>query len=197
MTNAVQFDDFVEPVIRCERIDLHHLSAKRLIDLYEGVDVADVCRDRPYANPHGVLSDVEPPIRWRAPQVQQDPSTNTWFIRWIVLRESSEIIGSTSFHGPPDADGMLEIGLGLHERFHRQGFGYEAVIGMWSWAASQPDVARFRYTVSPGNAASVALVEKCGFTRVGQQMDDIDGLEDIYEMSVEEFRARFMQEPRV
>lgn len=191
------YPDDVCPVIQCERVDLHHLSAKRLIDLFTGENVGDVCRDRSYTNPYGVLSEVEPPIRWRAPQVLKDPSTNTWFIRWIVLRESAEIIGSTSFHGPPDDDGMLEIGLGLHEHFHRQGFGYEAVIGMWSWAASQPDVARFRYTVSPGNVASVALVEKCGFTRVGQQMDDIDGLEDIYEMSVEEFRARFMQGPRL
>lgn len=190
------YSDDVCPVIRCERIDLHHLSAKRLIDLFTGENAGDVCRDRSYTNPYGVLSEQEPPIRWRAPQVLKDPSTNKWFIRWIVVRETSEIVGSTSFHGPPDADGMLEIGLGLHEQFHRQGFGYEAVVGMWSWAATQPGVARFRYTVSPDNAASVALVQKCGFTRVGQQIDDIDGPEDIYEMSVEEFRARFMQEQR-
>lgn len=196
MTRAAEFGDLTEPVIRCPRIDLHHLSAKRLIDLFEGDNAADVCRDRPYTNPYGVLSEQEPPIRWRAPQVQQNPSTNKWFIRWIVVRETSEIVGSTSFHGPPDTDGMIEIGLGLHEQFHRQGFGYEAVIGMWCWAASQKGVARFRYTVSPDNAASVALVQKCGFTRVGQQIDHIDGPEDIYEMSVEEFRARFMQEPR-
>ena len=126
-------------------------------------------------------------MRWRAPQVQKEPATNKWFIRWIVLRSTSEVIGSTSFHGPPDEDGMIEIGLGLHEQFHRQGFGFEAVMGMWKWAATQPGVRIFRYTVSPANVASVALVLKCGFSCVGQQIDEIDGPEDIYEMSVEEF----------
>ena len=191
------FSDEVEPVIRCERVDLHHLSAHRLVALDEGGTQDIVFAGCSYSNPHEVLSRGESPIRWRAPLVRDNPASNKWFIRWIVLRSTAEVIGSTSFHGAPDVDGMLEIGLGLHESFQRQGFGYEAVIGMWSWASEQQGVARFRYTVSPDNAASVALVQKCGFTRVGQQIDDIDGPEDIYEMSVEEFRARFMREPRV
>lgn len=181
------FSDDVEPVIHGKRIELHHLSARRLIDLYNGADAGEMSRNRPYSNPYGVLSEQEPPIMWRAPQVERDPSTNKWFIRWIILRETSEIIGSTSFHAPPDERGMLEIGLGLHEKFHRQGFGFEAVMGMWKWAATQPGVRIFRYTVSPDNVASVALVRKCGFSRVGQQIDEIDGPEDIYEMTVEEF----------
>jgi RimJ/RimL family protein N-acetyltransferase len=88
---------------------------------------------------------------------------------------------------------MLEIGLGLHEQFHRQGYGYETLMGMWSWAATQPGVRIFRYTVSPDNEASVRLVQKCGFHHVGQQIDLDDGLEDIYEMSVEEFLSAHSQ----
>lgn len=197
MANSTQFSDEVEPVIYCERVDLHHLSARRLVALDEGADHDVVCADRSYSNPHGVLSEEQSPVRWRTPLVRDDPASNKWFIRWIVLRSESEVIGSTSFHGSPDSDGMIEIGLGLHEQFQRQGFGYEALVGMWTWAAGQPGVRKFRYTVSPDNAASVALVNKFGFARVGQQIDDIDGPEDIYEMMVEEFRKRFMQESRV
>ncbi len=192
--NAVRLSDDVEAVIACNRVDLHHLSARRLVDLHNGVSQEEIFRDCSYCNPYGVLTSEPSPVRWRAPQVHSDPSTNKWFIRWVVLRETSEVIGSSSFHGPPDQRGMLEIGLGIHDAFHRKGFGYETLMGMWSWAAQQPGVRIFRYTVDPNNVASVGLVQRFGFERVGQQIDDEDGPEDIYEMSVETFRAQFMHE---
>lgn len=192
--DAVRLSDDVEPVIACARIELHHLSAHRLVALHNGASHEEIFRDCSYRNPHGVLTSEPSPVRWRAPQVQVDPSTNKWFIRWVVLRESSEVIGSASFHAPPDNEGMLEIGLGIHDEFQGQGFGYETVLGMWSWAAQQPGVRTFRYTVDPDNTASVQLVQRFGFERVGQQIDDEDGPEDIYEISVDEFRTRFMHE---
>jgi ribosomal-protein-alanine N-acetyltransferase len=187
------YSDDVEPVVHCERVDLHHLSARRLMALHEGGAQETVFMGRSYTNPYDILSEEESPVRWRVPQVQKDPATNKWFIRWIVLRSTSEVMGSTSFHAPPDERGMLEIGLGLHERFHRQGYGYETLMGMWTWAAAQPGVRIFRYTVSPDNVASVGLVQKCGFHHVGQQIDLDDGPEDIYEMSVEEFLSLHSQ----
>lgn len=188
------FSDGVEPVIHCARVDLHHLSVQRLLALHDGAEPETVFADRGYTNPYEILSDLESPVRWRAPLVRENPASNKWFIRWIVLRSTAEVIGSTSFHGVPDEAGMLEIGLGLHEQFQGQGFGYEALLGMWTWAAEQPGVKKFRYTVSPDNTRSVALVEKFGFAHVGQQIDEIDGPEDIYEMPVETFRARFTRE---
>lgn len=131
------------------------------------------------------------PVEWRAPQVRRDPSTNKWFIRWMVLRDSREIVGSLSFHGPPDGRGMLEIGLGVHENFQRRGFGREALLGMWRWATQQSGVSVFRYTVSPDNVPSVELVRSFGFEVIGRQFDEIDGPEDIYEMSVKDFRTKW------
>jgi RimJ/RimL family protein N-acetyltransferase len=61
---------------------------------------------------------------------------------------------------------------------------------MWMWASEQPDVKVFRYTVDPNNEPSVGLVRGLGFKNVGQQIDEEDGPEDIYEMSVEEFCNR-------
>lgn len=109
----------------------------------------------------------------------------------MVEKETREIVGSTSFHGPPDEQGMMEIGLGVHPSFLRRGYATEALTGMWSWAVSQPGVELLRYTVAPDNLASVAVVEKFGFACVGQQIDPEDGPEDIYEMSASEFRQRF------
>ena len=38
-----------------------------------------------------------------------------------------------------------------------------------------------RASISPDNEASLALVRKAGFVEVGSQMDEIDGLELIFE----------------
>jgi RimJ/RimL family protein N-acetyltransferase len=172
------------------RIEIHPLSADEIIELFEFPDGLRIYEGKPFSNPHRVLMDESGPLRWRVPQVIADPTVNIWFVRWIVLPSTGEIIGSSSFHGPPDPSGMVEIGLGIHPKFQRQGYGREALVAMWSWAVEQPKVGTLRYTVSPTNLASVKLVESFEFTRVGEQMDEIDGLEDIYEMSAADFRAR-------
>jgi RimJ/RimL family protein N-acetyltransferase len=184
---VVEFSHVSEPVIACERLDLHHISVSDLVMLFEDPENFSIYRSGLFANPHRVLIDGHSPLRWRVPQVKENPSVNKWFVRWMVLRESREIVGSLSFHGSPDETGMLEIGLGVHEKFWRRGFASEALLGMWLWAASQSGVLKFRYTVDPNNQASVGLVRKFGFAHVGQQIDDEDGPEDIYEMSVKDF----------
>jgi RimJ/RimL family protein N-acetyltransferase len=131
------------------------------------------------------------PLGWRVPQVKADPSTNKWFIRFIVLREINQVVGSISFHGVPDENGMMEIGLGIEEEFRNRGYAKEALIGMWRWVSTQPGVTTLRYTVSPTNLPSVKIIEGFGFTYLGQQMDDIDGPENIYEMSVEDFKKKW------
>lgn len=179
-----------QPVIRCERLDLHHLAADDLFTLSSDPENKSIYLDNGYRNPHRVLMDGPSPVRWRLPQVLADASVNKWFIRWMVERDSKVIVGSLSFHGPPDERGMLEIGLGVHEKFQRQGYAREALIGMWMWASEQPGVKVFRYTVDPNNEPSVGLVRGLGFTHVGQQIDEEDGPEDIYEMSVDDFCNR-------
>jgi hypothetical protein len=39
-----------------------------------------------------------------------------------------------------------------------------------------------RVTISPDNVASYQLASQYGFTEVGEQWDDVDGLEIIYEV---------------
>lgn len=178
-----------EPVIRCEQLDLHHLAADDLLVLFE--TPALMTYPSEYSNPHKVLEQGESPLAWRVPQVLADPSVNRWFVRWMVERRTREIVGSLSFHGPPDANGMVEIGLGVHESFRRRGYAREALLGMWRWASDQTGVRVFRYTVDPRNVPSVELVRGFGFVRVGRQIDEIDGPEDIYEITVAEFISRY------
>jgi RimJ/RimL family protein N-acetyltransferase len=180
-----------ELVIDTPRLELHHLSAQAIIELFENKNDSVALMDRSITNPHRVLVDSSGPLAWRVPQVKVDPSVNRWFVRYIVLKQSQEVIGSTSFHGVPDADGMMEIGLGIEENFRNKGYAREALAGMWKWVCAYPEVKTLRYTVSPDNLASIAVINYFRFEYKGQQIDEEDGPENIYEMSTKDFMARW------
>ena len=178
-------------LIQTARLDLVLIPVTELLLLHEDPDNPLLLADRDFTNPHNELThEHSGPLRWRVPQVKADPSTNKWFIRWMVLRETKEVVGSISFHTPPDETGMIEIGFGVSEPRRNSGYGKEALLGMWTWVIEQPGVKTLRYTVSPTNEPSLAIINSLGFTHVGQQLDEIDGPEEIFEMSATEFRSR-------
>lgn len=180
-----------QPVISTARLELHHISADRLIDLFEKRDDTFALVGETFTNPLRNLIDFQGPLAWRVPQVKADPATNKWFVRWIVLKENREIIGSTSFHGAPDDQGMMEIGLGIETQYQNQGYAKEALLGMWRWVLTFPEVKVLRYTVSPENRPSIAVIKYFGFDFKGQQIDEEDGPEDIYEMDRETFLKKW------
>jgi len=180
-----------EPVIETKRLELHHLSSEAIIELFEDKSDNKALLNRSITNPHRVLVDNSGPLGWRVPQVKVDPSVNKWFVRWIVLKETAEVIGSTSFHGVPDADGMMEIGLGIEEPFQNQGYAKETLLAMWRWVLTYPEVKLLRYTVDPENAPSIEVIKYFGFELKGQQIDEVDGPEDIYEMTAQDFKEKW------
>jgi ribosomal-protein-alanine N-acetyltransferase len=62
---------------------------------------------------------------------------------------------------------------------------------MWGWVVKEPGVKTLRYTVSPSNLISKQIIQKLEFKLVGEQMDDIDGVEEIYELSANDYILRF------
>lgn len=184
----------VQTLVRTPRLELHHISGEDLLTLFEDPENPSLFKGKPFSNPYRHLMDDKGPLGWRVPQVRQDPSLNRWFVRWIVLRSSGEIVGSLSFHGAPNSDGMIEIGLGIVPEFRNQGFAKEALLGIWLWVLEDPQVQTLRYTVGIENAPSIRVIEFFGFHYMGEQMDAEDGPESIYEMSKAEFLSKFGSE---
>ena len=83
---------------------------------------------------------------------------------------------------------MIEIGLEIVGEYQGQGLAQELLSAMWDWVVHDSRVQMLRYTVSPENAPSQAIIKKFGFAHVGSQIDEEDGPEDIYAMPVEEYR---------
>ena len=138
-------------------------------------------------NPYRHLIEGPSPLRHRIPKVKANPAFAEIGIILAVTKSDREIIGSAGFHNFPDSDGMIEVGYGIVDEKQGQGFGQELLLGMWRMIIKRDDVKILRYTVAPDNGPSVHIVEKYGFEKVGEQMDPEDGLELIYEKSVEDF----------
>ena len=140
-----------------------------------------------------VLLGVDPPTEWmegerfvfalRRDQMRRDPSEQPWLLRGIVSREVPPVaIGQIGFHEPPGADGYVEIGYMVFPEHRRRGYAEEATRAMISWAGEQPGVRGIRASVSPDNEPSLNLVRKLGFAQTGSQIDEIDGLELVFEL---------------
>jgi RimJ/RimL family protein N-acetyltransferase len=95
------------------------------------------------------------------------------------------MLGHIGFHGPPDERGMAEMGYTVLPPFRRRGYALEAALGMMGWAQREHGVRLFRLSISPDNAPSLAMAVKMGFRQVGEQMDDEDGLEIVFELARE------------
>ncbi len=136
------------------------------------------------AVPEHLRDHLEDFLRYRLAQVVADPSIRIWLGRAMILTEpdgARHVIGTIGFHGPPDERRRLEIGYSVQPAYRRQGFAREAVRAMLDWAAAQHGIHRFIASISPTNAPSLALTRGFGFVQTGEQMDEIDGLELVFE----------------
>ncbi|MEV6850626.1 GNAT family N-acetyltransferase [Actinoplanes sp. NPDC051411] len=118
----------------------------------------------------------------RSEQYDHDPSSAAWVTGIVWDEQQSLAVGAAGFHGPPDSDGMVEIGYRIDPRHRRRGFARAALEALLARAAREPDVRRVRVSIRPDNLPSSGLALQYGFRQVGEQWDDEDGLELVYEV---------------
>ena len=119
--------------------------------------------------------------RMRARQADESPQDLPWVTGVIWDEETETCVGKAGFHAAPDADGMVEVGYAVDPAYRRRGYARAALEAMLARAAADPTVRTVRASVSPDNAPSLALITGYGFAQVGEQWDEEDGLELVYE----------------
>jgi ribosomal-protein-alanine N-acetyltransferase len=107
------------------------------------------------------------------------PDRQGWFTKLAFTRERRELVGSVGFHGPPERIGRAEIGYTIFAAYRGRGFAKEAARGLIDWAFAQ-GVNEVYASVRPENAPSLAVVRALGFEQVGEQIDEVDGLELVF-----------------
>lgn len=171
-------------LISTHRLDLYCLTGSELLSM---CDDPKLFANRSFKNPYGVITRENLPRANRIEDVRKNPENIRWYYRVIVDRERNLAVGSISFHGAPDERGMVEVGLGIAQPERGKGFASEALSGMWTWVAHEPTVKFLRYTVSPANVESMSIIKNFGFPKIGEQVDEEDGLELIFESSVRDY----------
>lgn len=121
--------------------------------------------------------------RMRSEQITATPSDAPWLTRFVLVSGGAAPVGLAGFHGPPNEAGMVEIGYRIDPEQRRKGYARQSLETLLTVAGVHPDVQVIRASISPDNHASRALVEGYGFVEVGEQWDDEDGLEIIFEVT--------------
>jgi RimJ/RimL family protein N-acetyltransferase len=92
------------------------------------------------------------------------------FLAYVIIRSADGLaVGDAGFHGPPRADGEVEVGYALIEPARGAGLATESIGLLVDWALAQPAVQAVTARVQPGNAPSVRLLERLGFGRDGER----------------------------
>ena len=175
-----------DTVIRSPRLDLPLLSLDQLDRLAAG-DLVGLGSELGADLSAEWLTSVRRVATRRARQIRERPIDAPWLLRPILLRDGSKprsAIGYLNFHGAPDEGGMVEIGYTLLPAARGQGYAVEAVRAAFDWATRAHGIRHFRASVSPDNERSLNLIGKLGFVQTGDQWDDEDGLELVFELHV-------------
>ena len=177
------------PPIRSRRLELVSLSPRILEEVLDGG------RGEAERRIGARLPDDWPDehderwLRRRLDQMRGDPGAQEWLGRALVLPNAERpVIGHAGFHGRPGVNGLqkpavVEIGYTVFEPFRGHGYATEAALALLEWARAERGVSGFAASVAPDNEPSLAIVRKLGFVHVGEQWDDEDGLELVFELA--------------
>jgi ribosomal-protein-alanine N-acetyltransferase len=168
----------VTATIATERLDLVPLGPD-LLRLIERGQIAELESALETRVPDGWTDGV--PASLRLEQLAADPSEEPWLVRAMIVRAPRGLVGSVGFHAPPDARGRVEVGYDVVAAERRQGYAREGVRGLIGWAVGSGRARVCVASISPDNAPSLALVRSLGFRHVGEQIDEVDGLELVHE----------------
>lgn len=133
--------------------------------------------------------DIPEILQLRLQQLEANPALQPWLLRAMALRESGELVGHIGFHTSPGAEYLrqwsphgVEFGFSVFPQHRRKGYAREAALGLMAWARETHGVTSFVLTISPDNFPSQALAASLGFVRIGEHLDEVDGIEDILEL---------------
>ncbi|MGY5124328.1 GNAT family N-acetyltransferase [Streptomyces nigrescens] len=122
--------------------------------------------------------------QYRVNQLTSDRGCAGWLTQIVVAEPAGAVVGYAGFHGPPDEAGMVELGYSVIPVYRRQGYASVMLTALVRRAVTEARVRTVRVTISPDNTASLATISGFGFVEVGEQWDEEDGLELIFEVPV-------------
>jgi [ribosomal protein S5]-alanine N-acetyltransferase len=98
---------------------------------------------------------------------------NAWdSLGLIVTKSTQTAIGGIGCKGPLTEDGTLDIGYGTNPSVWGQGYMTEIATAFSDWLLTQSNVTRVTADCLSDNIGSVRVLEKSGFTKIGERYDE-------------------------
>jgi RimJ/RimL family protein N-acetyltransferase len=130
-------------------------------------------------------------IKMRLGQLEANPELQPWLLRAMAVRSTHEMAGYIGFHDAPTTPNLksysergVELGYEVFPAHQRRGYATEACQALMMWARQEHAVRDFFVSISPQNAPSLAMARKLNFQRVGSHIDDVDGPEEIFKLTI-------------
>ncbi len=111
-----------------------------------------------------------PAIEFFRARLAAEPEAAGWLSWYALLRVPSGrpvLVGAGGFLGPPDRDGVVEVGYSILPAYAGRGLATELVRALVSHAGSAASVRKVIAHTTGDNAASLAVLRKAGFTFMG------------------------------
>ncbi len=94
-----------------------------------------------------------------------------WYV-WYAIQPAAvgspaTLVACGGYFGPPSADGTVEIGYSVVPECRRHGYATEIVQALAMRAFAVPEVRRILAETDVENVASIGVLTRCGFRRMG------------------------------
>ena len=98
------------------------------------------------------------------------------WLGWYAVRDADDaapatVVGAGGYFGPPGDDGVVEIGYSVTPEWRGRGYARELVAALVAHALSRRGVRQVVAHTGDANAASIAVLERCGFVREGSGVE--------------------------
>ncbi len=123
-------------------------------------------------------------LELRLGQMRKDARFQDWSPFAVVLE--GRMIGHAGYHGPPGVNtrqnpDAVELGYTIEPGYRHRGYATAAATELIR-RAQERGIRHFIACSSPGNESSLAIIRRLGFIHTGEEMDDEDGLELVFEL---------------
>ena len=110
-------------------------------------------------------------IDWLLQTTKTLDPTDLWRMFYMVLRAPRTVVGTCGFRGPPDLQGVVEVGYSVLPEFRCSGLASEAVTQLIDAAFDRGALEVVAETY-PTLTASLRVMHKCGMTLIGNGADE-------------------------
>lgn len=115
-------------------------------------------------------------IRWLLERLSARPDAAGWFAWYALLKVEDDplphLVAAGGYTGPPDENGIVEIGYSVVPSYGRRGIATEMVAALVEHAFADACITRVIAHTFPANAASIRVLEKSGFAFEGPGQEE-------------------------